>query len=92
MEQQVWSIQLARQSTLRPRVAVEYRSDADVRTLLITTIVFVLTACAEILGCYTVHLWLKAARSRWWLVPGAVSLGLFAWLLTLHPSRSAGRI
>jgi len=26
------------------------------------------------------------------VVPGAVSLGLFAWLLTLHPSRSAGRI
>ena len=23
---------------------------------------------------------------------GAVSLGLFAWLLTLHPSSSAGRI
>jgi small multidrug resistance family-3 protein len=27
-----------------------------------------------------------------WLVPGAVSPGLFAWLLTLHPSQSAGRI
>jgi small multidrug resistance family-3 protein len=53
---------------------------------------FVATACAEILGCYAVYLWLKAARSRWWLVPGAVSLGLFAWLLTLHPSQSAGRI
>jgi small multidrug resistance family-3 protein len=63
-----------------------------VRTLLTTTMLFVLTACAEILGCYTVYLWLKTARSRWWLVPGAVSLGLFAWLLTLHPSRSAGRI
>ena len=62
------------------------------RTLLTTVMLFVLTACAEILGCYTVYLWLKAARSRWWLVPGAISLGLFAWLLTLHPSHSAGRI
>ena len=52
--------------------------------LLTTTMLFAVTACAEILGCYTVYLWLKAARSRWWLVPGAASLGLFAWLLTLH--------
>ena len=62
------------------------------RDLLTTTILFVLTAGAEILGCYTVYLWLKAAGSRWWLLPGAVSLGLFAWLLTMHPSTSAGRV
>src|SRR5215510_14198007 len=67
-------------------------SDATMRALLTTAMLFVVTACAEIIGCYTVYLWLKAARSRWWLVPGAVSLGLFAWLLTLHPSRNAGRI
>jgi len=52
---------------------------------------FVLTAVAEIFGCYTVYLWLRAAGSRWWLLPGAVSLGAFAWLLTLHPTGSAGR-
>ena len=61
-------------------------------TLLTTTMLFVLTATAEILGCYTVYLWLKVAGSRWWLLPGAISLGLFAWLLTLHPSSSAGRV
>ena len=60
--------------------------------LLTTTVLFVITAGAEILGCYTVYLWLKAARSWWWLVPGAASLGLFAWLLTLHSSSSAGRV
>ena len=60
--------------------------------LLTTTVLFVLTACAEMLGCYTVYLWLKAARSTWWLVPGVAGLGLFAWLLTLHPSHSAGRL
>jgi small multidrug resistance family-3 protein len=56
-----------------------------------TASLFILTAGAEILGCYTVYRWLKAHGSGWWLGPGAVSLGLFAWLLTLHPSSSAGR-
>ena len=37
--------------------------DATVRGLLTTTMLFVLTAGAEILGCYTVYLWLKAAGS-----------------------------
>lgn len=27
----------------------------------------------------------------WWLVPGLVSLGMFAWLLTLVDSAHAGR-
>jgi len=62
------------------------------RALLKITGLFVLTAGAEIFGCYTVYLWLRANGSRCWLVPGAVSLGLFAWLLTLQPSGSAGRI
>jgi small multidrug resistance family-3 protein len=52
---------------------------------------FVLTAWAEIFGCYTVYAWLKTSGSVWWLGPGAVSLALFAWLLTLHPSGAAGR-
>ncbi len=73
-------------------LANEDRGDTDVPTLLTTTMLFVLTACAEILGCYTVYAWLKAAGSSWWLLPGAASLGLFAWLLTLHPSSSAGRV
>src|SRR5262249_60520409 len=59
--------------------------------LLRAASLFILTAGAEILGCYTVYRWLKAQGSGWWLGPGAVSLGLFAWLLTLHPSGSAGR-
>lgn len=51
---------------------------------------FVATAVAEIVGCYLPYLWLKQGRSVWLLVPAAFSLGLFAWLLTLHPSL-AGR-
>jgi small multidrug resistance family-3 protein len=60
--------------------------------LLIRTIgLFVLTALAEILGCYLPYLWLKRHGSAWLLIPAALSLALFAWLLTLHPA-AAGRI
>ncbi|MDR8026425.1 YnfA family protein [Burkholderia cenocepacia] len=50
---------------------------------------FAATALAEIVGCYLPWLVLKAGRPAW-LVPAALSLALFAWLLTLHPS-AAGR-
>lgn len=52
---------------------------------------FCLTAVAEIVGCYLPYLWLKEGKSIWLLVPAALSLALFAWLLTLHPT-SAGRV
>ena len=52
---------------------------------------FALTAVAEIAGCYLPWLWLKKNGSVWLLVPAALSLAAFAWLLTLHP-QAAGRI
>ena len=52
---------------------------------------FAITALTEILGCYLPWLVLTQQRSPWLLIPAAVSLGLFAWLLTLHPG-AAGRI
>ena len=52
---------------------------------------FVLTALAEILGCYLPYLWLRKGGSIWLLVPAALSLALFSWLLTLHPA-AAGRV
>lgn len=55
-----------------------------------TAVLFVLTAAAEIGGCYLPYLWLREGRSAWLLVPGAACLALFAWLLTLHPT-GAGR-
>lgn len=58
--------------------------------LLRLTLLFALTALAEIVGCYLPWLVVKEGRSLWLLAPAAVSLGLFAWLLTLHPS-AAGR-
>jgi small multidrug resistance family-3 protein len=51
---------------------------------------FFVTALAEIVGCYLPWLVLKQGKSAWLLVPAAVSLAVFAWLLTLHPA-AAGR-
>ena len=52
---------------------------------------FVLTALAEIVGCYLPFLWLNKGKSPWLLAPAAISLAVFAWLLTLHPA-AAGRV
>lgn len=52
---------------------------------------FVLTATAEIVGCYLPYLWLKQDRTVLLLIPAAFSLAAFAWLLTLHP-HAAGRV
>lgn len=52
---------------------------------------FILTAIAEIVGCYLPYLWLKKEGSPWLLVPAMISLAVFAWLLTLHPT-AAGRV
>jgi small multidrug resistance family-3 protein len=59
--------------------------------LLITAALFAVTAVAEIIGCYLPLLWLRNGKSVWLLFPAAVSLAIFAWLLTLHPAES-GRI
>jgi len=49
---------------------------------------FFITALAEIVGCYLPWLVLRQDKSRWLLIPAALSLALFAWLLTLHPTAS----
>lgn len=56
-----------------------------------TFALFLVTALAEIIGCYLPSLWLNQGKSAWLLVPAALSLALFAWLLTLHPTAS-GRV
>lgn len=55
-----------------------------------TLALFLVTAVAEIVGYYLPWLWLKQDKSIWLLVPAALSLALFAWLLSLHPT-AAGR-
>ena len=58
--------------------------------LLRLAILFAITALAEIAGCYLPWLVLKQGKSLLLLLPAAISLGIFAWLLTLHPT-AAGR-
>ncbi|TXD98020.1 YnfA family protein [Psychrobacter frigidicola] len=52
---------------------------------------FILTALAEIVGCYLPYLWLREGKTIWLLVPGIFSLIAFVWLLTLHPT-AVGRV
>jgi small multidrug resistance family-3 protein len=56
-----------------------------------TVLLFMVTALAEIIGCYLPYLWLTQNKSPWLLLPAALSLALFAWLLSLHPT-AAGRV
>ncbi|BBM02602.1 YnfA family protein [Microbulbifer sp. GL-2] len=56
-----------------------------------TIALFFITALAEIAGCYLPYLWIKHGMSAWLLLPGGISLALFVWLLTLHPT-AAGRV
>ena len=57
--------------------------------LLRAATLFAVTAVAEIVGCYLPYLWLRKDRSALLLIPGALSLAAFAWLLTLHPTGAA---
>jgi len=56
-----------------------------------TFVLYLVTALAEIVGCYLPWWWLKQNGSPWLLVPAAGSLAAFAWLLTLHGAAS-GRV
>lgn len=51
---------------------------------------FAMTTVAEIVGCYLPCLWLRDRAGAWVLLPAAVSLAAFIWLLSLHPV-AAGR-
>lgn len=59
--------------------------------MLKTSLLFFVTALAEIIGCFLPYLWLRKGASMWLLLPAAASLALFVWLLTLHPAAS-GRV
>lgn len=56
-----------------------------------TFVLYVVTALAEIVGCYLPWLWLRQGGSVWLLLPAAMSLMVFAWLLTLHEA-ATGRV
>jgi len=52
---------------------------------------YVGAAIVEIAGCFAFWTWLRLDRSPLWLVPGVISLVLFAILLTRIDSSFAGR-
>lgn len=56
-----------------------------------TALAYIAAALAEIAGCFAFWAWLRLDKSILWLVPGMGSLALFAYLLTLVDSDTAGR-
>ena len=63
---------------------------SSILTLLRIFFLFIVTAIAEILGCYLPWLVIKQGKPLWLLLPAMLSLSAFAWLLTFHPT-AAGR-
>ncbi len=61
------------------------------RSLVVTLPLYLITAVAEIAGCYLILLFSRTPARWWLLVPAIASLGLFGWLLTFHPAAS-GRV
>ncbi len=61
------------------------------RAAVINYFWFVLAAFCEIAGCYAFYLWLRLGKSALWVLPGLLSLTLFALLLTRVEASYAGR-
>lgn len=52
---------------------------------------FIVSALAEIAGCYCFWAWIKLGKSIYWLIPGTLALWGFAYSLTFVESEYAGR-
>ena len=60
-------------------------------TVFMTALVYVGAAVAEIAGSFAFWAWLRLDKSALWLIPGIVSLIIFAALLTRIDAAFAGR-
>ena len=58
---------------------------------MLTILTYILAAFAEIGGCFAFWSWLRLGKSPLWLIPGMISLALFAWALTRIDTDFAGR-
>jgi small multidrug resistance family-3 protein len=58
---------------------------------IVTLALYSLAAVAEIAGCFAFWVWMRSGAPAAWLVPGTLSLLLFAWLLTKIDADFAGR-
>lgn len=56
-----------------------------------TLLAFIGASIAEIAGCFSFWAWIKLGKSVCWLIPGTISLWVFAYLLTYVESDYAGR-
>ena len=75
-----------------PPIPIRRRVEGrGLESVLKTVLLFLTAAVAELVGCYLPDLWLRKGGSPWLLLPAAVSLSVFAWILTLHPTAS-GRV
>lgn len=61
------------------------------KQILFTVVLSAITAIAEIVGCYLGYQWLVEKKPLWYLIPLVISLAIFVWLLTLHPT-ATGRV
>ena len=57
-----------------------------------SALVYVGAAIAEIAGCFAFWAWLRLGKPLWWLLPGVLSLIVFAYLLTLRNRRCWPRL
>ena len=86
-----YNSRLPNQIVTRQFVAIGHSDQRLIMLVAKTLALFIVTALAEIIGCFLPYLWLRKGGSAWLLVPAALSLALFAWLLSLHPA-AAGRV
>jgi len=87
-----------RQQALKGSVSARHGDSAlAVDNLLVnkgeamTLLTYTIAAFAEIAGCFAFWAWMRANASAVWLIPGTMSLILFAWLLTKIDAEFAGR-
>ncbi len=79
---------------MRPACCIASRTDHHTSlklNLIATSALFLATAIMEITGCFLPYLWLKGKAGPWVLLPAAIALAAFVWLLSLHPTAS-GRV
>ncbi len=58
---------------------------------MINIVYFFAAAVFEIAGCYAFWSWFRLEKSALWIIPGGISLLLFAFILTQSDAQFAGR-
>ena len=58
---------------------------------MMSFVIYIAAAVAEIAGCFAFWAWLRLGKSMYWVVAGIVSLVIFALLLTRIEALFAGR-